>query len=193
MVIVVENEHSDTSSNSLLQKFGNGLPYCLTFTTKISMRWFPSVCQTIWKQRIRKDWWVKWRYWKCGSSETLVVLNFRICYWDPGHDWNRSQQVDQVKSPEHGSVWVSSQAACVDRHSLFLISENKGQIFSQPIRDKRKDYDEKLLNKFKHPLQMNMLWFFTGEKQNQILNSKYNSWLALSSTKCTDRDEKTNT
>ena len=42
----------------------------------------------------------------------------------------------------------------------FSYKARKGQFLSQIMMDKRKDCSEKLLNKFNHPLQMNMLCFF---------------------------------
>ena len=36
---------------------------------------------------------------------------------------------------------------------------NKGQFLSQAENDKRKHRAAKFLNKFKHPLQLSMLWY----------------------------------
>ena len=45
----------------------------------------------------------------------------------------------------------------------------------QAMKDKRKDHSAKLFNKLKHPLQTNILWFFSDEKnfsQDQMINSQ---------------------
>ena len=65
----------------------------------------------------------------------------------------------------------------------FSSKMRKGKFLSHSMKDKRKDCIAKLLNKLKHPLQLNMLWFFSDEKnflQDQMVNSQ-NSWLTLSS------------
>ena len=59
------------------------------------------------------------------------------------------------------------------------------------MKVKRKDHTTKLFNKLKHPLQQNMLWFFSDEKNfchDQMVNLQNNCWLAVS-TRCTNNDE----
>ena len=51
------------------------------------------------------------------------------------------------------------------------------------MKNERKDSTSKLFNKLKHLLQLNILCFFSDEKnvcQDQIVNSQNNCWLALS-------------
>ena len=51
------------------------------------------------------------------------------------------------------------------------------------MKDKRKDPAIKLLKKLKHPLLVNILRFFSDDKnfyQDQMVNSQNNHWLALS-------------
>ena len=56
---------------------------------------------------------------------------------------------------------------------------NKEPIF---IKDHEKQEKRKLWNKLKHVLQVNILWFFSDEKnfcQDQIMNSQNSCWLSL--------------
>ena len=56
----------------------------------------------------------------------------------------------------------------------FSYKMRKGQFFlSQAKKDKRKNDTVKLFNKFKRPLQPNMLWFFSDNK-NFCHNQKVN-------------------
>ena len=58
----------------------------------------------------------------------------------------------------------------------------KGQFLSWVMKDKRKDCTEKLFNKPKHPLKLNMLCFFSGEKnfgQDDMVNLQNHHWFAL--------------
>ena len=51
------------------------------------------------------------------------------------------------------------------------------------MKDNWKNCSAKPLNKLQHPLQPNMLWFFSEEKNfslGQMVNSEKNRWLALS-------------
>ena len=60
------------------------------------------------------------------------------------------------------------------------------------MKNKRKDHVVKLLNKPKHPLQMNMLWLFLGEKNfcHRSNGELIKQLLACSVlTRCTDIDE----
>ena len=68
--------------------------------------------------------------------------NSWISWQDPSHDWYQSQQVNQVHSQEHGSVWVSYQAGSVWRYLVFLIQNEKGQFLSQAMKDKRKAFEQ---------------------------------------------------
>lgn len=65
----------------------------------------------------------------------------------------------------------------------FSYKMRKGQFLSQKMQEKRLKHAKKLLNKLKHPLKPNMLWFFSDEKnfcQDQKINSQNNRWLAVS-------------
>ena len=58
----------------------------------------------------------------------------------------------------------------------------KGQLLTAKAKEKRLKYCQKLLNKLKHRLQRNMIWFFSDEKnfcQDQVVNSQNNRWLAV--------------
>ena len=58
----------------------------------------------------------------------------------------------------------------------------KGQLLTAKAKEKRLKHSKKLLNKLKHPLQTNMIWFFSDEKnfcQDQAVNSQNNRWLAV--------------
>ena len=51
------------------------------------------------------------------------------------------------------------------------------------MKDRRKYSTAKLLNKLKHLLQLNMLWFFSDDKnfcRDHMVNSQNNCWIALS-------------
>ena len=64
----------------------------------------------------------------------------------------------------------------------FLSNVRIGKFLSHAMKDKRKDCATKIFNKFKHPHQRNMIWFFTDEKkfcQDQMVNSQNNHCLAL--------------
>ena len=54
--------------------------------------------------------------------------------------------------------WLSFYQAGIARHSVFFIQDEKGPILSQTMKDKRKDYAARLLNKLKYLFQMNMLY-----------------------------------
>ena len=43
----------------------------------------------------------------------------------------------------------------------FSYKLRKSQFLWQAVKDKKKDYDEKLFNKLKHPLQPNIFWSFS--------------------------------
>ena len=58
----------------------------------------------------------------------------------------------------------------------------KGQLLTPKAQEKRLRHCKKLLNKLKHPLMPNMLWFFSDEKnfcQDQVINNQNNRWLAV--------------
>ena len=60
----------------------------------------------------------------------------------------------------------------------------KGQLLTAKAKEKRLKHCQKLLNKLKHPLQRNMIWFFSDEKnfcQDQAVNNQNNCWLAVCS------------
>ena len=60
----------------------------------------------------------------------------------------------------------------------------KGQLLTAKAKQKRLKHYQKLLNKLKHPLQRNMIWFFFDEKnfcQDQVVNNQNNRWLAVCS------------
>ena len=60
----------------------------------------------------------------------------------------------------------------------------KGQLLTAKAKEKQLKYCQKLLNKLKHRLQRNMIWFFSDEKnfcQDQVVNSQNNCWLAACS------------
>lgn len=59
----------------------------------------------------------------------------------------------------------------------------KDQILSKVMKDKRKDGVVKFLDKQKHPIQLNMLWFISHENyfcQDQMVNTENNCWLTVS-------------
>ena len=69
------------------------------------------------------------------------------------------------------------------RHLVFFILGEKELIFNTGLEGKRKYHASKFLNKLNHPLQPNMLWFFSEEKKfclYQLVNSQNSCWLALS-------------
>ena len=58
----------------------------------------------------------------------------------------------------------------------------KGQLLTAEVKEKQSKHCQKLLNKLKHPLQSDMIWFFSDEKnfcQDQAVNSQNNCWLAV--------------
>ena len=60
----------------------------------------------------------------------------------------------------------------------------KGQLLTAKTKEKRLKHCQKLLKKLKHPLQRNMIWFFSDEKnfcQDQAVNNQNNRWLAVCS------------
>ena len=60
----------------------------------------------------------------------------------------------------------------------------KGQLLTAKAKEKRLKHCQKLLNKLKHPLQLNMIWFFSDKKnfcQDQAVNKQNNRWLAVCS------------
>ena len=60
----------------------------------------------------------------------------------------------------------------------------KGQLLTAKAKKKRLKHCQKLLNKLKHPLQRNMIWFFSDKKnfcQDQAVNNQNNHWLAVCS------------
>ena len=65
----------------------------------------------------------------------------------------------------------------------FSYKMRKDNCLSQAMKNKRKELTAKPLNKLKHSIEPNMLWFFSSEKnfcKDQIVNSQNNCWLALS-------------
>ena len=65
----------------------------------------------------------------------------------------------------------------------FSYRMRKGQFLSKRMQEKRLKHAKKLVNKLKHPVEPNMLWFFSDEKnfcQDQKINSQNNRWLAVS-------------
>ena len=59
----------------------------------------------------------------------------------------------------------------------------KGQLLTAKTKNRLK-YCQKLLNKLKHHLQRNIIWFFSDKKnfcQDQVVNSQNNRWLAVCS------------
>ena len=57
----------------------------------------------------------------------------------------------------------------------------KGQLLTAKTKEKQLKHCQKLLNKLKHPLQHNMIWFFSDKKnfcQDQAVNNQNNRWLA---------------
>ena len=89
---------------SLLQKFGNGMLYCLVFTPKNLIRRFQIGCKSEdntedLKRFGRVRWWLR-RY---DSSKALVwsfwsEKNSRFCWWDLGQGWQRSLPNNQIPS-----------------------------------------------------------------------------------------------
>ena len=62
----------------------------------------------------------------------------------------------------------------------------KGQILTEKAKENRRTKARKLLNKLKKPLEPNMLWFFSDEKnfcQDQKHNSQNNRWIACNQSK----------
>ena len=60
----------------------------------------------------------------------------------------------------------------------------KGQLLTAKAKEKQLKHCQKLLNKLKHPLQRNMIWFFSDKKnfcQDQVVNSQNNCCLAVCS------------
>ena len=83
--------------------------------------------------------------------------------------WDTVSMV-KTKVWQLGSVYISYQVGSAWRHSKM----RKGQFLSQAMRDKTKNCAAKLLTNLKHHCQLNMLWFFSDEKnfyQDQMLNS----------------------
>lgn len=65
----------------------------------------------------------------------------------------------------------------------FSYKKRKAQFLYQSIKIKSKDRVTKLLNKFKHLLKLNMLWFLPNDKssrQDKMGNTQKNCWLAMS-------------
>lgn len=59
----------------------------------------------------------------------------------------------------------------------------RGQLLTAPMRERRLLRSTRLLNKLKHPMHQNMLWFFSDEKkfvQTQKHNVHNDRWLARS-------------
>ena len=59
----------------------------------------------------------------------------------------------------------------------------KGQLLTAKAKKQLK-HCQKLFNKLKHPLQRNMIWFFSDKKnfcQDQAVNNQNNHWLAVCS------------
>ena len=111
-----------------------------------------------------------------------------INWWNPCHDWQHYQQVNQVHSQKHEGVWVYYQAGSAGRHSISLIQDEKGQPFFTAMKNKSKDFAADLFDKLKDHLRPNMFCFFSDEKhfcEDQIM-----SWNKLSvfsvNSKCTE-------
>jgi len=57
----------------------------------------------------------------------------------------------------------------------------KGQLLTEKMQENRLKKSKKLLNKLRHPLEPDMVWFFSDEKnfcQDQSINRQNNRWLA---------------
>ncbi|KAG0728693.1 hypothetical protein GWK47_031947 [Chionoecetes opilio] len=58
----------------------------------------------------------------------------------------------------------------------------KGQLLSAKMQENHFKKSKRMLNKLKHPLEKDMLWFFSDEKnfcQDQTHNSQNSRWLAV--------------
>ena len=47
--------------------------------------------------------------------------------------------------------------------AMFHKKMRKGKLLSKAMQEKQLKHTEKLINKFKHPLEPDMLWFFSDE------------------------------
>ena len=80
-----------------------------------------------------------------------------------------SKLVDEIQALSDKDMGVSEFFIRQVEHKnicYFSYKMRKDQFLSQAMKDKWKDHTEKLLNKLKHLLQPNMLWFFSYEKNS---------------------------
>ena len=111
---------------------------------------------------------------------------------------NTSQSIRSIARDM--SVCVSYQAVIAWRHSAFLIQDVKGPGFFFQMEN-MKNWDLKLLNKRKYPLQPNMFCFFSDEKipielKKELLacsgttkmKSKHSVYIMVSAVVTSDRD-----
>ena len=82
--------------------------------------------------------------------------NSKISGWDSGHDWRRSQQVNQIHSQGYGSIWVSYEAGRSIKTLNISIQDENGAIFLTGHERQEENHTTKLFNKVKHPLQPNV-------------------------------------
>ena len=67
--------------------------------------------------------------WKPNSDCSDQKRTSGFIWWDPDYNWQRSQQVNQIHSRGHRSVWVPYQAGIAWRHLIFFIQDKEGIIF----------------------------------------------------------------
>ena len=115
--------------NSFFQKFRNGMLYYLAFTREAPIQKLQSVWVSIWGQcrGFEKNWMspmVITKVWQFRSLTLIILIKKNpknwICCWDSGHDWQQSQQVNQVYSQGHDWVWISYLVESVWRYLLFF-------------------------------------------------------------------------
>ena len=96
-------------------------------------------------------------------------------------DKNPSQSIRSIARNMGVSEFLIRQVVH-ENIRYFSYKMRRDQFLSQAMKDKRKDCAIKVLNKLKHPLQPNTLWFFSDEKcfcQNRMVNSQNDRWFAL--------------
>ena len=83
---------------------------------------------------------------------------------------------------EMGVGRTTIQLAVTEDLRYKFYKRRKGQILTQKAQDNRLLKSRRLLNKLKHPVEANSIWFFSDEKnfcQDQKHNSQNNRWCAM--------------
>ena len=161
--------------------------YCLVFILDALIERFHSIWGSIWRQyRGSEKSWMSSRLITKVQQLRIFILIILIrtpkfvCEIQAKIDNNPSGSIKSIARDMRVPEFITRQVMHVDIW-YFSYKMRKEQFLSQAMTDKRKHHTTKFFNKCKHPLQSDMLWFFSDEKnfcQDEIVNSQNNHCLA---------------